>query len=51
MHVLDLEKADGREPREELRYCRRKSGVAEEHVRVVQIIHDLQVCNRNDRRV
>lgn len=40
MHFLDLEKADGRVPREELRYCRRKSGVAEEHVRVVQIMYE-----------
>uniref|UniRef100_A0A8C4T634 ribonuclease H n=1 Tax=Erpetoichthys calabaricus TaxID=27687 RepID=A0A8C4T634_ERPCA len=36
---VDLEKAYNRVPRQELWYCMRKSGVAEEYVRVVQDIY------------
>ncbi|KAK3534205.1 hypothetical protein QTP86_004797 [Hemibagrus guttatus] len=36
----DLEKAYDRVPREELRYCMRKSGVAEKYVRVVQDMYE-----------
>ncbi|KAK3526332.1 hypothetical protein QTP70_024279 [Hemibagrus guttatus] len=37
---VDLEKAYDRVPREELWYCMRKSGVAEEYVRVVQDMYE-----------
>ncbi|KAK3548937.1 hypothetical protein QTP70_021683 [Hemibagrus guttatus] len=37
---VDLEKAYGRVPREELWYCMRKSGVAEKYVRVVQDMYE-----------
>ncbi|KAK3527916.1 hypothetical protein QTP86_011749 [Hemibagrus guttatus] len=37
---VDLEKAYDRVPREELWYCRRKSGVAEKYVRVVQDMYE-----------
>ncbi|KAK3574656.1 hypothetical protein QTP86_011565 [Hemibagrus guttatus] len=37
---VDLEKAYGRAPREELWYCMRKSGVAEKYVRVVQDMYE-----------
>ncbi|KAK3536884.1 hypothetical protein QTP86_027008, partial [Hemibagrus guttatus] len=37
---VDLEKAYDREPREELWYCMRKSGVAEKYVRVVQDMYE-----------
>ncbi|KAK3522398.1 hypothetical protein QTP86_009537 [Hemibagrus guttatus] len=36
----DLEKAYDREPREELWYCMRKSGVADKYVRVVQDMYE-----------
>ena len=35
-----VEKADDREPREELWYCMRKSGVAEKYIRVVQDMYE-----------
>ncbi|KAK3513646.1 hypothetical protein QTP70_028816, partial [Hemibagrus guttatus] len=37
---VDLEKAYDRVPREELWYCKRKSGVAEKYVRVVQDMYE-----------
>ena len=33
---VDLEKAYDKVPREEVRYCMRKSGLAEKYVRIVQ---------------
>ncbi|KAK3550418.1 hypothetical protein QTP86_025164 [Hemibagrus guttatus] len=38
--LTNLEKAYDRVPREELRYCMRKSGVAEKYVRVVQDMYE-----------
>ena len=37
---VDLEKAYGKVPREEVWYCMRKSGLAEKYVRIVQDMYD-----------
>lgn len=43
LHCVFVKKAYDRVPREELRYCMRKSGVAEEYVRVVQDMYERSV--------
>ena len=49
---VDLEKAYDKVPREELRYCMRKSQVAEKYVGVMQDMYEdnvtTVVCSRND---
>ena len=37
---VDLEKAHGKVPREEVWYCMRKSGLAEKYVRMVKDMYD-----------
>ena len=37
---VDLEKAYDKVPREDVWYCKRKSGLAEKYVRIVQDMYD-----------